>query len=611
MNPDLPKSEKDFNPTPKTLPIEEILPTRKKSLPHLSKTSSLLEANSLLYDLVPTEEPNLKLKNNYKHSTNNLTETKSNCSCSVSSYGKNYVLKSDYCKSVHFNHSCHKKEHPWISYYGDMNKELSQSNTCTDYSLFVTKANNNVNMNTFTIGNVNNTFINNQKKQIDVCAYDEEEEEESDDNIIEDEEEDTNKYHTYENEIQRVTSMIQNQINQHQIFINQTNYNSTPHNKNMNHNMQNFNSNYTLYNDETLAQLSPYIIKEQNGCRYIQERASSDPFFSNKLLFPCLTSNLLELVCDQFGNYLFQILVDVLSYENIDKMFSLMLPHFSSICFSPHGTRVIQKLIDRIMAYPNLFNHFNIALAKDLNDIAKSPFGNHVIQKYLTVIKYPNNTFIFDMILDNLLDITNSKHGCCVTQKCINEGNEIQKTKILNKICDNIFDILTNQFGSFAIQYILSSPHQYNNDVTKIVKSIGDNILFFGRQKYSANSLEKIFEKSCCEIKEYLGSRIVEDESILEELILDQYGNYVIQKCLNGMRKDTYYKMLRAIAGNINRIKKKNFGQRFINKLISSHKLFGNILANINYNKVNNSIVYNSSSEYFYDSCNVQRQVFY
>ena len=29
------------------------------------------------------------------------------------------------------------------------------------------------------------------------------------------------------------------------------------------------------------------------------------------------------------------------------------------------------------------------------------------------------------------------------------------------------------------------------------------------------------------------------------------------------------------------------------------------------YNKVNNSIVYNSSSEYFYDGCNVKRQVLY
>ena len=58
------------------------------------------------------------------------------------------------------------------------------------------------------------------------------------------------------------------------------------------------NKNYASYNDETLAQLSPYIIKEQTGCRYIQDKVINNRRFANNLLFPCLTPTLPVLICD-------------------------------------------------------------------------------------------------------------------------------------------------------------------------------------------------------------------------------------------------------------------------------------------------------------------------
>jgi len=46
--------------------------------------------------------------------------------------------------------------------------------------------------------------------------------------------------------------------------------------------------------------------------------------------------------------YFLQILVEILSFDNINKFFDITQNDFTEICISPHGTRVIQKIIDKI-----------------------------------------------------------------------------------------------------------------------------------------------------------------------------------------------------------------------------------------------------------------------
>ena len=81
-------------------------------------------------------------------------ETRSNKSCS--SYGKNYILKSNICKSTkpfHFNNANNvlnqDEGNMWLNYYGGLSKELSKSkrssktiqNSMHFSTLFITKKN--------------------------------------------------------------------------------------------------------------------------------------------------------------------------------------------------------------------------------------------------------------------------------------------------------------------------------------------------------------------------------------------------------------------------------------------------------------------------------------
>ena len=72
---------------------------------------------------------------------------------------------------------------------------------------------------------------------------------------------------------------------------------------------------------------------------------------------------------------------------------------------SSHGTRVIQKLLDIIPQSKILIQKITFAINNNLLDITMDANSNHIIQKYVTVVRYPLNSIIYDNIVRNFLVI--------------------------------------------------------------------------------------------------------------------------------------------------------------------------------------------------------------
>ena len=72
---------------------------------------------------------------------------------------------------------------------------------------------------------------------------------------------------------------------------------------------------------------------------------------------------------------------------------------------SSHDTRVIQKLLDSIPQSKILIQKITFAINNNLLDITMDANSNHIIQKYVTVVRYPLNSIIYDNIVRNFLVI--------------------------------------------------------------------------------------------------------------------------------------------------------------------------------------------------------------
>ena len=193
------------------------------------------------------------------------------------------------------------------------------------------------------------------------------------------------------------------------------------------------------------------------------------------------------------------------------------------------------------------------------------------------MIKYPYNIPLFDSVCVNFLPLCKDKHGCCVIQKCIEAGNESQKEKLFSLSNSHCEELISDQFGNYVIQYVVL----LNIDIINkyVVNVIMNNLLILCKEKYASNVIEKfLYNKSS--YSKIVIDTIVKDESLLHELILDQYGNYIIQRILMIIFGDARMKVITMIVKWYDEIKMLSFGPRLIAKLSERYGEFNMLVGN-------------------------------
>ena len=349
------------------------------------------------------------------------------------------------------------------------------------------------------------------------------------------------------------------------------------------------------YSDDDIIKYAIPLIKDQSGCRFLQERIKLNKSFMIEKLFPSIQNNLFELGCDAFGNYFLQALIDIFSVDKLSLFLDLIKNFFTKMCTNQHGTRVIQKIIEQVSLNQTLVAKIkNILNCNDLGIIMKSPYGNHIIQKYLISIRFKECTkFIYDYILANFMEVAETKHGVCVIQKCVSEGDIIQKGKLYDLILQNFDELIKNEFGNYLIQYILININDQNkfNEANPIIKRIEDNLIDICKMKFSANVIEKCLENGSDFIKEYLLECILNKyRDHIIELLLDKYAIYIIQKALkiNTHYRNKFYEIIKEKKDELKDIDLNDFKYRGAQKVLNSFKDF-EIKNQNNINKDNNN----------------------
>ena len=289
------------------------------------------------------------------------------------------------------------------------------------------------------------------------------------------------------------------------------------------------------------------LIKDKFGCIMMKNKILSDPNYANEILFPQIKTNLKDLCCDNFGNYFLQSYLDIITFDNLNTFLNSLNDNFTEICLSPYGTRIIQKIIDKIAFTPILINKFTFILNnKDFKSICNSQYGNHVVQRFLSALHSSEYTnIIYNNIYKNFLEFANNKHGVFIVQKCISEGNEIQRKIIYQLIVDYFFPVIENEFGNYLIQFILLNKkimEQTFHEILPIILKLEENIINLCFSKYSANVIEKCFEQSENIIRNHILDFLFKYHSNrVIDIMFNKYGIYIIIKAIksqNGKYKN-------------------------------------------------------------------------
>ena len=402
-------------------------------------------------------------------------------------------------------------------------------------------------------------------------------------------------------------------INENQQYIlinNNINNNLTNNNiKIINNNNHNINLEDEKINLEIISH-APSFIRDQTGCRLIQKKIDENPEISNEI-FESLYYELMTISTDLFGNYVVQKLLDNINIEKLEKFINLISIKFNYIATSTYGTRVIQKLLEILSKentnikedkskYDNLFNILNKLIISNIVSLSSDSNSSHIIIKYVNFIKHPKNVEMFESVYNNFIPLCKDKHGCCVIQKCIEAGIKEQKEKLFilsNQYCRQL---ISDQFGNYVIQYVVGLN---NNIINKnIVIVIMEDLIHLCKEKYASNVIEKFIFIKSSESKEVI-QIIINHENNLHQLIIDQYGNYIVQRILSIVTPDVRLNLLRLIVSWYKEIKNLSFGNRLITKLNERYPEFTSMINNI-YGQ-NYSSNHNNNSNKFKNNNNI------
>jgi pumilio RNA-binding family len=296
-------------------------------------------------------------------------------------------------------------------------------------------------------------------------------------------------------------------------------------------------------------------VRDKKGSQFIQDNFPADGSPLRRKLYDMLfdSQSVYNLSMDMFGNFVIQKMISEAG-DYGQRMMQLLSAQAPDMAFNRFSCRVIQKAIDTFpadMLEPMLqaFRGYVLAMGTEQS-------ANHVLQKIIESVPANAYRFIIEEMCNsgNMDRMICNKFGCRVVQFCLekltkNYSGELMKDDsvegslvrtLMDKIARKAFRYSQDEFANYIVQYVIKhhALHFYRDRIIKA--ALIGNILSLSQSKYSSHVVEQAFE--CAPdnllsemIKEVFHGRVnpKNGRDSLDQMLFDQYGNYVIQRLLN------------------------------------------------------------------------------
>ena len=368
---------------------------------------------------------------------------------------------------------------------------------------------------------------------------------------------------------------------------------------------------------ECLGQIAT-LARDQHGCRFLQRKFDEDGVEAVDSCFPEILDEVVDLMMDPFGNYLVQKLLEccvdeqrvkilkavaktdeddlrdekssdgsekdeqddgsdakpsiTLPYDNNSGTSLQIMPHLVSVALNTHGTRAVQKLVETLKT-PTQIDICTKALQPGVVTLIKDLNGNHVIQRCLQRLSASENQFVYDAARLNCVEIATHRHGCCVLQRCVDHADDEQRKALVEAIAAASLILSQDPFGNYVVQYVLDLGFPWCN--ARVMSRLTGTYAELSTQKFSSNVVEKCLKRSadCAELEQNRDAvvREIMNSPLLDRLLMDPYGNYVVQSSLSVTHGALRNELVERIKPHLPLIKNSPFGKRIL-RLLLEHK---------------------------------------
>ncbi|KAL8217711.1 hypothetical protein R6Q57_021084 [Mikania cordata] len=340
-----------------------------------------------------------------------------------------------------------------------------------------------------------------------------------------------------------------------------------------------YNNSYTMPSDCNLNEpfLSRLTLKElrrlicvlaidERGCEVLKSKIVTATEEEIGIVLYELMGSVAYLMKHKFGNSLIQKLICVCNDDQrafIVREMTYIYLEIIDVCMDPYGTRAILKLLENLKS-PNLVMRVIWALRHGVVLLANDPNGHRVLQFCLTHFDSDFNQLILDQIADNCVKVATDRSGCCVMQACVERSHGVVRNRLVANIIANAVQLAEDPFGNYVLQHMveLKSP-----GVTELlVRQFQGCFESLSKNKYASNVVEKCLMES----QPYISTMIVLElvgSSNPSSLLVDPYGNFVIQSALKVSKGFAYKCLLKLVSSNVTSMQSNLYGKKILDRI--------------------------------------------
>lgn len=268
---------------------------------------------------------------------------------------------------------------------------------------------------------------------------------------------------------------------------------------------------------------------DQHGSRFIQQKLESANSDEKEQVFREIEPNAIQLIKDVFGNYVVQKFFEYGNQVQKRVLAEKMRGKVVDLSLQVYACRVVQKALEHVLVEQQA------DLARELEPeilrVTRDQNGNHVVQKMIELVPRQYIGFIMDALHGQVTGLASHMYGCRVIQRMLEHGSDADKLDMIAELHESAQILITDQYGNYVAQHVIENGKA--QDRHRMVELVMTQLLALSKHKFASNVVEKCIEFGTPEqrsaMRASLTSPASDGSSPLQQLMRDQYGNYVIR----------------------------------------------------------------------------------
>jgi pumilio RNA-binding family len=257
--------------------------------------------------------------------------------------------------------------------------------------------------------------------------------------------------------------------------------------------------------------------------------------------------------------------------------------HIVEFACDQEGSRLIQSLAEDSFSLSAIFCEVHDSLPM----LVSHQFGNYCAQRLLELGQPTHKLAVMGALKGRMVQLAMDTYGCRVIQRALDTFTDEtvdEMVALAHELDRHIPELVIDQNGNHVVQKLMDRlpPHRYGT--TALVTSFIGRMQDIGMHSYGCRVIQKLFE--CCGDgarfaeeapgSKYLQQAIAAMQALVQDvvshvhaLVVDQFGNYVIQHLIANGSRETRAKAIGALTPRVPELAMLKFSSNVVERLLA------------------------------------------